>query len=62
MTNSAQAGRPRLRARLVILGISTALASGFVTPAMAQSPHPDPEATGVDLDYGVIQSGICQLL
>ncbi|MEG3125131.1 RHS repeat-associated core domain-containing protein [Sphingomonas sp. GB1N7] len=52
MTNSAQAGRGRLRARLVVLGISTILCSGLAAPAFAESPRPNLDANGVDLIDG----------
>jgi RHS repeat-associated protein len=54
MTNSAQAGRGRLRVRRVLLAVTTVLCSGLAAPAFAQSvsPHPNPDANGVDLTDG----------
>jgi RHS repeat-associated protein len=54
MTNSTIVGRRRLRARRTLLALTTVLCSGLAAPALAQSvsPHPNPDANGVDLTDG----------
>ena len=52
MTNYSS-GRARGRwGRRIALSLTTILASGLAAPAMAQSPHPNLDANGVDLTDG----------
>lgn len=52
MTTPTMLGRSRVSARLALLSLSTILAAGFATPALAESPHPNLDANGVDLTDG----------
>lgn len=51
MTTSTSVGR-RLRSRVVLLSLTTALCTGLAAPAFADSPHPNLDANGVDLTDG----------
>jgi hypothetical protein len=54
MTNSASVERGRVRARLALLALSTALCTGLAAPALAQTEplHRNLDANGVDLTLG----------